>query len=93
MNQTQLACKHEQFKADCRINRLEDTGRFCIEVKVHCEQCGLPFHFPGLPHGILLNHPSVNPDKTEFRCPIIPGAAEIIPHTSTFQMPDLKERN
>lgn len=93
MNPTQLACKHMEFAANCRMNRLEDTGRFNLEVNVHCVQCGLPFHFPGPPFGLLISGPSVNPDRTQLRCPIVPGPAEIVGHNAVFQMAPTTEQN
>ena len=41
-------CKHMQFDAQCCVARLEESGRFMLEVKVHCVDCGTSFQFLGL---------------------------------------------
>lgn len=94
MNPTQLKCKHESFQANCRVNRLEDTGRFVADIRITCVQCGLPFHFPGVPYGMLNDGPTSSMDRVELRTPIIPGPAAIPTEGhAIFEMPNTKSRN
>lgn len=67
-----MICKHEIFEASVTVNRLEDSGKFNMDVKVHCVQCKLPFRFIGLPCGLDLNGATVNSDATEARLAIAP---------------------
>lgn len=94
MNPTQLKCNHENFRADCRVNRLEDTGRFVAELNITCDQCGLPFHFPGVPYGMQNGGPTSSMDRVELRTPIIPGPAALPKEfKAAFEMPDTRGRN
>lgn len=69
-------CKHERFEANVDVNRLEDSGRFCADVRIHCGQCKEPFRFLGLPAGLDLNGAAVSVDGTEARLAI--GTAETV---------------
>ncbi len=68
----QPKCKHEHFDAMVMVNRLEDTGQFNADVRIKCEQCGIPFRFLGLPYGVDLTGAAVSPDGTEGRFAIAP---------------------
>lgn len=71
-----MSCKHEDFLAHVRVNRLEDSGRFSADVTIKCVQCGTPFRFLGLPAGLDLNGATVSADGTEARLAI--GTAETV---------------
>lgn len=73
-----MKCKHENFRANVAVNRLEDSGRFMADVKIECAQCGLPMRFIGLPGGLDLNGAAVSIDATEGRFAIAPKG-EVIP--------------
>lgn len=45
-------CKHEDFAVEANVARIEDIGRFQMDVSVKCSQCGKPFRFLGLPIGV-----------------------------------------
>lgn len=62
-----MNCKHEQFKCDCGVTRLEDSGRFTADISITCTQCGTRFRFLGLPCGIDLDGAAVSVDGTEGR--------------------------
>lgn len=70
-----MECKHEDFIANVRVERLEDIGKFAADVTVKCSQCGQPFKFLGLPGGSLMDGASVSMDGTEARLAIAPQAA------------------
>lgn len=72
-----LLCPHKNFAAKFEIVRLTDTGRYMAEVAIQCADCGLPFHFLGMPAGLHPAEPMVNPDATEARLPIAPGRGGI----------------
>ena len=59
--------------ANVTVNRLEDISRFSADVKVKCEDCGLPFRFIGLPAGVDMNGAAVSADGTEARLAIAPS--------------------
>lgn len=65
-----MNCKHENFDALVRVNRLSDSGRFNADVTIKCAACGEPFRFLGLPAGLDLNGASVSADGTEARLAI-----------------------
>ncbi len=71
-----MACKHEQFECHCAVARLEDSGRFQADIKIHCVQCGEPFRFLGFPAGLDMNGAAVSADGTELRAAI--GTAETV---------------
>ena len=70
----QMACAHQEFYARVAVNRIEDKGAFMADVSIACRQCGLPFHFLGVPLGLSFGRPMASIDQTELRVPIAPGA-------------------
>ena len=60
------------FSASVAVARLEDTGKFVAEVKVHCAQCLRPFQFLGLEPGLDLNGARVSVDGLEANIAICP---------------------
>lgn len=68
-----MTCEHHDFNAQCQITRLEDTGQFMLEVRVHCTQCKVPFQFAGLPAGLNLRGAAVSVDGQEARLAIAPA--------------------
>ena len=78
-----MDCKHEIFECDCMVNRIEDVGRFSVDVRVKCVQCGTPFRFIGLPVGLDLNGASVSIDGCEGRFAIAPKGEVVTPLDST----------
>lgn len=72
-------CEHTKFSANVTVNRLEDCGRFCADVRIACEDCGTPFRFIGLPTGLDLNGASVSVDGTEARLAIAPKGEVVTP--------------
>lgn len=71
-----MSCKHEEFEAWVDVNRLQDSGRFCADVRIKCKGCKEPFRFLGLPAGLDLNGASVSVDGTEAHLAI--GTAETV---------------
>ncbi len=68
-----MTCLHTaSCKADCTIEFTEDSGRFLLGVRVHCQDCGKPFVFLGLPAGVNLEGAAVSVDGTEARLAIAP---------------------
>lgn len=65
-------CKHLNFDARCRVARLEDTGRYMLEVKVSCAECSTPFQFAGLPPGLNFDGATVSLDGLEANLAIYP---------------------
>jgi len=65
-------CKHEDFRADIAVNRLEDSGAFVADIRIHCTQCKEPFVFPPLPVGLVCDEARINMDGTELRLPLKP---------------------
>jgi hypothetical protein len=72
----EMNCKHEQFEAKVKVNRLEDSGRFNADITIRCVQCNIPFRFLGLPCGVDLDGAAVSADGTEARMAI--GTAETV---------------
>lgn len=71
-------CLHENFNVSAEIVRLmasdgqEPPERFAADIRVTCRDCGLPFRFIGLPHGVDFNGAAVSADGTEGRFCIAP---------------------
>lgn len=65
-------CKHMNFDANCRVARLEDSGRFMLEVRVACADCGQPFQFAGLQPGLNFSGATVSLDGLEANLAIYP---------------------
>ncbi len=73
-----MKCSHENFAAECDVNRLEDSGRFLMDVRVQCSDCNERFVFIGLPLGVNLEAPMMSVGGHEARLPIRP-ASEALP--------------
>lgn len=84
-------CMHMNFKAQCRITRLEDTGTFVVEVEVQCAECGEAFRFPKLPPAISTKTPCVNIDGTIATLPIEPEGQKRLSRKMTIEMPKIPE--
>lgn len=67
-------CKHGQTQALMSVHYMMDTGLFMAEITIKCVDCGMPFQFMGLPAGISVSKPSVDPLGFELRVPIKPYA-------------------
>ena len=65
-------CKHENFRVDANVARLEDVGAFSVDLRIKCTDCDMPFEWVGLPAGFSHYQPSVNIDAQEMRAPIVP---------------------
>ncbi len=55
-------CPHMNFRASVTVARMEDTGQFAADVRIHCDVCGLPFQFLGLEPGLDLHGARVSVD-------------------------------
>lgn len=66
------SCTHMNFDATCRVARLEDTGRFMLEVVVKCTDCMRPFQFLGLQPGVNFDGATVSLDGLEANLAICP---------------------
>ena len=67
-----MTCAHENFRANVEVHRLIDTGRFTADVRIHCEDCGVPFEFLGLEPGSQPAAARVSVDGQEARLAIAP---------------------
>ncbi|WP_236209929.1 hypothetical protein [Pseudomonas tohonis] len=67
-----MACKHENFSAAVGVARIEDTGRFLAEIRVTCQDCGVPMQFMGLQPGLNYDGATVSLDGLEARIGIHP---------------------
>lgn len=85
-----MSCEHDEFNAEVKVARLEDTGQFVAEVKVSCAACGVPFRFLGPPTGISFSHPTVDVPATTLHAPIAPGERAIadVPGRLSFMLND-----
>jgi hypothetical protein len=71
-------CPHLNFKGDFKIARLTKTEGgpvigYAADVRIKCDQCGLPFRWMGLDAGIHPQQPRVSVDALELRAPIEPA--------------------
>lgn len=71
-------CEHQTFDASVEVNRVLGDGdgeppiRFTVDVAIRCRDCGLPFRFIGLPHGLDMNGAAVSANGEEARLCIAP---------------------
>lgn len=78
-------CSHENFVVDAKVGRLTESDNsdkvigYSCDVKVKCKDCGLPFEWIGLPHGMNPDTPTVSLSNLELR-------ARIKPTTDTFNI-------
>ena len=86
-------CCHEQFRADVKVARLEDSGKFMAEIQVRCVQCDEPFRFVGLRAGVSFERPMVSIDELELHAPIEPEGEKRLQASASFQMPTIPVRH
>ena len=67
-----MTCGHNNFDMQSRVIRLEDCGKFMLEVEVKCTDCGTPFQFKGLWAGLNTDGAATSLDGTELRIAITP---------------------
>jgi hypothetical protein len=81
-------CEHLNFRANVEVNRLEKgeggpVYRYQADIRITCDECGLPFRFIGLPAGMDLNGAAVSIDGLEGRFAIAPKGEVLTPLEST----------
>lgn len=67
-----MTCKHENFKATVRVDRIEEKGRFIAEICISCAECSRPMQFMGLEPGLNYDGATVSLDGFEARIGIHP---------------------
>lgn len=75
-------CPHLNFVVHANVGRIqksesepENIVAYMADIKVCCHECGQPFEFLGLPHGLSFYRPTVSIDGQELRVPlVIPGS-------------------
>lgn len=87
-----MKCLHLNFCASVDVNRLTEnegdeipTG-YSADIKITCNDCGLPFHFIGVDHGLSKSKPTVAVGGCELRVPIAEGELKIIPNHIVYEM-------
>lgn len=71
-------CEHSNFQGSVSVTRLtadEDgpvTG-YTTDIRVRCNDCGMPFKFVGLPGGSSRSAPTTSWDGADLRAPIEPA--------------------
>jgi hypothetical protein len=67
-----MTCMHDDFSAQLRFVRFEDTGGFMLEMTISCKSCGVPMQFLGLQAGMDLQGATVSLDGVELRIAMCP---------------------
>lgn len=72
-----MSCEHKNFYADVKVNRIAiDEGgpieRFNADLRIKCTDCGKPFVFIGLGHGVNLDGAACSLDGQEACLAIAP---------------------
>ncbi len=81
-------CAHEDFGAEVKVTRMEDTGCVIADITIKCSQCGEPFRFLGCPDvGLAWNRPSVSVNELELHAPIEPQGDPKLRMAGRFEMP------
>lgn len=86
-------CEHKNFSANCKVARLEDSGRFMLEVSVQCAECRKPFQFLGLQPGLDLNGARVSLDGLELNVAICPQGVRPTPLDGFVRGYDISKGN
>ena len=90
---TRTHCPHEQFRADVKVARLLDSGKFMAEIAIRCVDCNEPFRFIGVPAGIAWDHPCCSIDGLEMNAPIEPEMEKALHDSASYQMPEIPKRH
>lgn len=77
-----MNCKHQTFKADCKVFRRTDGDDgpvigYSMDVTVKCVDCGEVFEFIGPPAGASFKFPTVSADLCTLRIPIQPATGRM----------------
>ena len=80
---TKPPCEHMRFLSKAKVIRLTDnsgvvTG-YTVDIRIKCDDCGLPFRFLGLAAGIhdaVYDEPRVSVDALVLRAPLEPAYVE-----------------
>lgn len=77
-------CDHNNFAAEVAVARLTSTDggpvtSYLAEIRIRCEQCGIPFEFRGLETGLNLQGAAMSIDAQEANLAIIPQGTEPTP--------------
>lgn len=86
-------CTHPNFFANVKVCRLEDSGKFIAEVRIHCTDCNEPFRFVGVTAGLRFDAPTVSIDGLELHAPIEPELEKMLFAQATYQMPEIPRRH
>lgn len=86
-------CAHENFHAMIKVARLEDSGKFCAEITIHCIDCNEPFRFLGVPAGLNFRAPTCSIDDLELFAPIEPQGTPRLQAKASYEMPDIPTRH
>lgn len=74
----QRRCAHERFVCKADVGRLTEieggpvTG-YCVDVRILCDECGLPFRWRGVEAGYSVHEPKVSVDGLDLRAPLEPA--------------------
>lgn len=74
-----MACQHMNFRADTIVNRIEDIGRYVVELRISCTECSVPFQFVGVEPGFNYDAPTVSLDGLELNVPVCPQGVQPTP--------------
>lgn len=78
-------CQHVNFHADVDVNRIEGKDKaisgFTADIRVKCNDCGLPFEWVGIPVGSSPLRPMASVDFLELRAPLVPRGELLAPST------------
>jgi hypothetical protein len=85
-------CTHPDFEAKCTVNRFEDTGRFMLEVELHCTACREPFRFLGLAAGLSWQTASSSIDSLTAHLPVEPEGVKRLASSARYEMPKVPEK-
>ena len=77
-----MTCDHPSFAVQATVDRVAmpapegavpRIGAYRLQVAAHCETCGTPFWFPGLPTGVSFSEPVTGTDGFQATLPLVPA--------------------
>ena len=67
MSNPDAGCDHTHILTETKVVYMPDIHQRQAEIRLPCQDCGLVFHFKGLPMGLNLHGAAVSVDGTEGR--------------------------
>lgn len=75
-------CPHLKFAVSATVNRITECENdpvpvgYFADIDVHCDDCGEPFRWTGVPAGMSPRFPTCSVDQATLCAPLRPASAD-----------------